>query len=89
MSKKGDGMAEAPGMEEPFDYVAGYDRMWQAQHDATEALLRTVAERDELAARVEALEAQRDEALRALEGDWLHEDVERAIRILSGDGGSA
>lgn len=43
--------------EETFDYVKGYDRMWQHQHDLTKALVRTIAERDALQDRLDAISA--------------------------------
>lgn len=56
-----------------------------------ESWRRVAAERDALAARVETLEAQRDEALKALstKGATNYEKVQAAGLILSGEGGSA
>lgn len=81
------------------DAVSDIVRAYEAERDALAARVEVVtSERDhwEGAANtaqgvVEALEAQRDEALKALddsEQTW-HGSAARARRILSGDGGSA
>jgi hypothetical protein len=55
---------------------------------AIQGRIEAVSERDTLRKRVESLEAQRDEALKAL-GDLPFARVAEARRILSGDGGNA
>ncbi len=57
---------------EPFDYAAGYDRMWQAQHEATQALARVIGERD--AARQEGRAAMLREVVEARGGGVWHKD---------------
>jgi hypothetical protein len=69
--------------DEPFDYVAGYDRMWQAQHDATQALVRIVGQRDDALAEVERLrEAIREHHAQILMGARDDHDLNQADEAL-------
>jgi hypothetical protein len=52
--------------DEPFDYRAGYDRMWQEQRDAKDALVRVATERDTALAELERLHAENAKLRKAL-----------------------